>query len=105
VPGNGHSYRNPGSEEGAHAFATIRSYLSTLRKQSVDPYQALVMNFRATSQCLAQRRLASISTVIGSANTRFSLHARGGCGEQQNLLISLRHFSRYATASNNGYLL
>ena len=34
------------SEEGAHAFATIRSYLSTLRKQSVDPYQALVMTFR-----------------------------------------------------------
>ena len=34
------------SEEGAHAFATIRSYLSTLRKQSVDPYQALVMTFQ-----------------------------------------------------------
>jgi transposase len=34
------------SEQGAQAFATIRSYLSTLRKQSVDPYQALVMTFR-----------------------------------------------------------
>jgi transposase len=34
------------SEEGAHAYATIRSYLSTLRKQSVDPYQAFVMTFR-----------------------------------------------------------
>jgi transposase len=34
------------SEDGAHAFATIRSYLSTLRKQSVDTYQALVMTFQ-----------------------------------------------------------
>jgi transposase len=34
------------SEQGAYAFATIRSYLSTLHKQSVDPYQALVMTFR-----------------------------------------------------------
>jgi transposase len=34
------------SEEGAHAFATIRSYLSTLRKQSVDIYQALIMTFQ-----------------------------------------------------------
>jgi len=34
------------SEDGAHAFATIRSYLSTLHNQSVDPYQALVMTFR-----------------------------------------------------------
>ena len=34
------------SEKGAHAFATIRSYLSTLRKQSVDPYQVLVMTFQ-----------------------------------------------------------
>jgi transposase len=34
------------SEQGAHAFATIRSYLATLRKQSADPYQALVMTFQ-----------------------------------------------------------
>jgi transposase len=34
------------SEEGARAFATIRSYLSTLRKQSVNTYQALVMTFQ-----------------------------------------------------------
>jgi transposase len=34
------------SEEGAQAFATIRSYLSTLRKQSVDTYQALVITFQ-----------------------------------------------------------
>jgi transposase len=34
------------SEEGAHAFASVRSYLSTLRKQSVDTYQALVMTFQ-----------------------------------------------------------
>jgi transposase len=33
------------SEDGAQAFATIRSYLSTLRKQSIDTYQALVMTF------------------------------------------------------------
>ena len=30
----------------AHAFATLRSYLSTLRKQSIDPFQALVMTFQ-----------------------------------------------------------
>jgi transposase len=35
------------SQAGAHAFATIRSYLSTLRKQSVDTHQALVMTFQA----------------------------------------------------------
>jgi transposase len=34
------------SENGAHAFATIRSYLLTSCKQSVDPYQALAMTFR-----------------------------------------------------------
>ena len=34
------------SDQGAQAFATIRSYLSTLHKQSVDPYQALVMTFQ-----------------------------------------------------------
>ena len=34
------------SEAGAQAFATVRSYLSTLRKQSVDVYQALVMTFQ-----------------------------------------------------------
>lgn len=34
------------SEDGAQAFAIIRSYLSTLRKQSVDAYQALVMTFQ-----------------------------------------------------------
>ena len=33
--------------------------------------------------------LASISTVIGSPNTHFSLHARDGCGELQKLLILL----------------
>jgi transposase len=33
-------------EDGAQAFAIIRSYLSTLRKQSVDAYQALVMTFQ-----------------------------------------------------------
>ncbi|RKT43357.1 IS66 family transposase [Thiocapsa rosea] len=32
--------------EGAAAFATVRSYLSTLRKQSIDLYPALVMTFR-----------------------------------------------------------
>jgi transposase len=30
---------------GARDFATIRSYLSTLRKQSIDTYQALVATF------------------------------------------------------------
>jgi|APFre7841882724_1041349.scaffolds.fasta_scaffold23828_1 transposase len=34
------------SAQGAQAFATIRSYLSTLRKQAVDPYQALLMTFQ-----------------------------------------------------------
>jgi transposase len=34
------------SPEGAAAFATIRSYLSTLRKQSVDLFQALIMTFQ-----------------------------------------------------------
>jgi transposase len=33
------------SETGAHAFATVRSYLSTMRKQSFDSLQALVMTF------------------------------------------------------------
>ena len=33
-------------DDGAKAFAIIRSYLSTLRKQSVDVYQALVMTFQ-----------------------------------------------------------
>ena len=33
-------------DDGAQAFAIIRSYLSTLRKQSVDVYQALVMTFQ-----------------------------------------------------------
>jgi transposase len=31
---------------GAQAFATIRSYLSTLQKQSIDIYQALVLTFQ-----------------------------------------------------------
>jgi transposase len=34
------------SEEGAQDFATIRSYLSTLRKQGVDTYRALVLTFQ-----------------------------------------------------------
>ena len=34
------------SEDGARDFATIRSYLSTLRKQSIDTYQALVATFQ-----------------------------------------------------------
>ncbi|MBK1725343.1 IS66 family transposase, partial [Thiocystis violacea] len=34
------------STEGAEAFATVRSYLSTMRKQSVDIYQALVLTFQ-----------------------------------------------------------
>ena len=34
------------SEAGAHAFAILRSYLSTLRKQSTDTYPALVMTFQ-----------------------------------------------------------
>jgi len=34
------------SEVGARDFATIRSYLSTLRKQSIDTYQALVATFQ-----------------------------------------------------------
>jgi len=34
------------SPEGAAAFATVRSYLSTLRKQSIALYPALVMTFR-----------------------------------------------------------
>jgi len=34
------------SEDGAQDFATIRSYLSTLRKQSLDTDQALVMTFQ-----------------------------------------------------------
>jgi transposase len=33
-------------DDGAQTFAIIRSYLSTLRKQSVDVYQALVMTFQ-----------------------------------------------------------
>lgn len=33
------------SAGGASAFATVRSYLSTLHKQSVDTYQALIMTF------------------------------------------------------------
>jgi transposase len=34
------------SPEGAAAFATLRSYLSTLRKQSADLFQALVLTFQ-----------------------------------------------------------
>lgn len=34
------------SANGATAFATVRSYLATLRKQSFDIYQALVMTFQ-----------------------------------------------------------
>jgi transposase len=34
------------SEDGAQAFATIRSYLCTLRKQSIDPYRALLLTFQ-----------------------------------------------------------
>jgi transposase len=34
------------SEAGAHAFATVRSYLSTLHKQSADVYQALILTFQ-----------------------------------------------------------
>jgi transposase len=34
------------STGGAQAFATVRSYLATLHKQSVDTYQALVMTFQ-----------------------------------------------------------
>jgi transposase len=34
------------STNGAAAFATVRSYLSTLHKQSFDTYQALVMTFQ-----------------------------------------------------------
>ena len=34
------------SVAGAHAFATVRSYLSTLHKQSADVYQALVLTFQ-----------------------------------------------------------
>jgi transposase len=34
------------SDDAAQAFAIIRSYLSTLRKQSLDVYQALVMTFQ-----------------------------------------------------------
>jgi transposase len=34
------------SEAGARAFATVRSYLSTLHKQSADVYQALVLTFQ-----------------------------------------------------------
>jgi transposase len=34
------------SANGAAAFATVRSYLSTMRKQSVDTLQALVMTFK-----------------------------------------------------------
>jgi len=37
------------SEAGAQAFATVRSYLSTSRKQSVDTYQALVMTFQGNT--------------------------------------------------------
>jgi hypothetical protein len=33
------------SATGAAAFVTVRSYLSTLRKQSVDSLQALIMTF------------------------------------------------------------
>ena len=43
------------SADGAQAFATIRSYLSTLRKQSMDTYRALVMTFQGNPPmpCLA----------------------------------------------------
>jgi transposase len=34
------------SADGATAFATVRSYLSTLHKQSIDTYQALVLTFQ-----------------------------------------------------------
>jgi transposase len=34
------------SANGATAFATVRSYLSTLHKQSIDTYQALVLTFQ-----------------------------------------------------------
>jgi transposase len=34
------------SADDAQAFATIRSYVSTLRKQSIDTYRALVMTFQ-----------------------------------------------------------
>jgi transposase len=34
------------SDAGAEHFATIRSYLSTLRKQSADLFRALVLTFQ-----------------------------------------------------------
>jgi transposase len=37
------------SPKGAAAFATVRSHLSTLRKQSIALYPALVMTFRSAS--------------------------------------------------------
>ena len=37
------------SADGATAFATIRSCLSTLHKHSVDTYQALIMTFQGNS--------------------------------------------------------
>jgi len=36
------------AESGAKHFATIRSYLSTLRKQSADTYQSLVLTFQGS---------------------------------------------------------
>jgi len=36
------------SETGVGAFATIRSYLSTLRKQSADLFAALVLTFQGS---------------------------------------------------------
>jgi transposase len=46
------------SAEGAAAFATIPSCLSTLHKQSVDTYQALVMTFQGIRRCRGGRSWA-----------------------------------------------
>ncbi len=67
------------SEEGAQAFATNRSYLSTLRKQSLNTYHALVMTFQPKRSSWALPLLSYPAEILvqGGAYDRSDLSPTG----------------------------